>query len=398
MIRETLKGATIFALTALCALAVQAGEISLYENSGFGGRQVTLRDYTPNISEVGFNDRASSVVVRSGRWEVCTDADFKGYCAVMERGEYRTLDPSFNDRISSAREVGTTGSVAVPPMGRGSIELFGQPGFRGKGVSLDKSADNFAEFNFNDRASSVIVHGGTWVLCTDAGFRGTCRTYAPGRYADLGPGMNRLISSARLDRGPQEAAPVHGGGWQSPPATTNPSSVILYGDEGLRGRSMALSGNVVDLGQTGFNDVAASLVIQSGYWEFCSDANFRGQCRVLGPGQYRRLDPALVRSISSVRFASREGSAGMRPIPGRAEIELFSEPAFAGNRFAARDDVGDLAPRNFNDRASSIVVYSGQWEVCTDADFGGRCTVFGPGRYGELGGLSNRISSLRKVY
>ena len=49
---------------------VGAAEITLYEDPGFNGGQLTLRGYTPNIGNTGFNDRASSVVVNSGRWEV----------------------------------------------------------------------------------------------------------------------------------------------------------------------------------------------------------------------------------------------------------------------------------------------------------------------------------------
>ena len=51
----------------------------------------------------------------------------------------------------------------------------------------------------------------------------------------------------------------------------------------------------------------------------------------------------------------------------------------------------------FNDRTASLIVYTGQWELCTDDGFSGRCSVFGPGRYAGIGGLSNQISSLRRV-
>ena len=40
----------------------------------------------------------------------------------------------------------------------------------------------------------MIVHGGTWELCTDAGYGGNCRLRA-GRYPNLGFGQQ--VSSLR---------------------------------------------------------------------------------------------------------------------------------------------------------------------------------------------------------
>ncbi|MFD2271318.1 beta/gamma crystallin-related protein [Undibacterium arcticum] len=249
---------------------------------------------------------------------------------------------------------------------------------------------------FNDSASSIVVHEGTWLLCSDAGYQGNCHTYAPGRYPDLGYGLNRSVSSARMMPDRDERRPVHGGGWRAHDSDDD-APVVLYADDALRGRSIAISGNVVDLGPTGFNDAGASLQIQSGYWEFCSESYFRGQCRVFGPGRYRRLEPALYRTISSIRVASGQPAVVNRASAGRADIELFSATNFGGDRLSARQDIPNLNSVGFNDRTASLIVYSGQWELCTDDGFGGRCSVFGPGRYAGIGGLSNQISSLRRV-
>ncbi len=391
---KKMKMAAALLAGALACAAVQAGEIIFYEDSGFNGRYVSLRDAAPDFNNIGFNDLASSIVVRSGRWEVCTDADFRGRCMIVERGEYPSLDGNFNDRISSAREI--RGGVVSGAYG-GSIELFGQPGFRGRSIQLEHDMARLDNRDFNDRAASAVVRDGTWVLCTDADYRGTCRTYGPGRYADLGDDMNRSISSARIARGRNEGAPpIAGGGTASLGVANSLPQVTLYDGDDLRGRSMAVSGTVADLGAAGFNDAAASMVVQNGYWEFCSDAHFRGQCRVFGPGQYRRLEPALYRSISSVRAATRETGGG-RAAGGRGEVELFTAPDFGGGRMSVRTDLENLDRDGFNDRTASLIVHAGQWEICTDAHFSGRCSVFGPGRYPNLGGMTNHISSLRRV-
>ena len=52
-----------------------------------------------------------------------------------------------------------------------------------------------------------------------------------------------------------------------------------------------------NLDRTSFNDRAASLRVYSGYWIFCSDSEFRGDCRTFGPGDYASL-PGMNNVIS----------------------------------------------------------------------------------------------------
>jgi hypothetical protein len=56
-----------------------------------------------------------------------------------------------------------------------------------------------------------------------------------------------------------------------------------------------------NLDHSGFNDRARSLRVESGYWIFCSDANFRGDCQTYGPGDYPQLPSGQKQSISSGR-------------------------------------------------------------------------------------------------
>jgi hypothetical protein len=77
-------------------------------HTNFNGPAITLRGETPDLVPYNFNDRASSVVVRSSTWQLCEHADFRGRCMVVERGEYPVL-AGFNDMISSVREIGGRG-------------------------------------------------------------------------------------------------------------------------------------------------------------------------------------------------------------------------------------------------------------------------------------------------
>ena len=59
-----------------------------------------------------------------------------------------------------------------------------------------------------------------------------------------------------------------------------------------------------NLDRAGFNDKARSLRVESGYWIFCSDANFQGNCHTYGPGDYPNLPSGQSHSISSGRQVS----------------------------------------------------------------------------------------------
>jgi uncharacterized protein YcfJ len=79
-------------------------EVTFYANDAFEGRTYTATLPVDNLKRFGFNDRASSVVVRTDTWEICDDADYQGRCRVLRPGQYPSLEAmGLQDRISSAR-------------------------------------------------------------------------------------------------------------------------------------------------------------------------------------------------------------------------------------------------------------------------------------------------------
>jgi uncharacterized protein YcfJ len=101
---RTLKAA--LGLSAI-VLATQAmAQITFYEGEGFRGRAFTTDRQVGNFERNGFNDRASSVIVDRGRWEVCEDARFGGRCVVLRQGNYDSLrGMGMENRISSVRPI-----------------------------------------------------------------------------------------------------------------------------------------------------------------------------------------------------------------------------------------------------------------------------------------------------
>jgi hypothetical protein len=217
----------LFAAAAALACvthAASAGQLTLFSDSDFRGNQVTVRGAAPNLKDIGFNDRASSVVVRSGTWQICEHTDYGGDCAELGPGEYRELS-RFNDRISSVREVGYGGRGREPDGYRGGeydrrgeregrreeyrgerggrggelVQMFSGPHFEGAQVGLSGNLHTLNDVGFNDRAGSLIIREGSWEFCEHADFHGQCVVYGPGSYPFL-QGMNNRISSMRRVR------------------------------------------------------------------------------------------------------------------------------------------------------------------------------------------------------
>jgi Beta/Gamma crystallin len=200
-------------------------EIVLYENDDYNGRSQRVVAPMTNLDRMGFNDAASSVVVRSGNWQLCADADFRGQCITLNPGSYRSMRAfGMNDRISSLRMLG--GNQGNPSWGAGwggsqaAVSIYEHADYGGRSFDSLGSA-NLAGQGFNDKASSIVVRSGRWEFCSDADFRGRCTTLGPGSYGNLGDmGMNDAISSFRASGG----APVYGGG--------RPHSSGWAGDDG----------------------------------------------------------------------------------------------------------------------------------------------------------------------
>ena len=110
---------TIKSLVGVVALAVAAqaaAQVTFYESEEFGGRSFTTDRQIGNLERLGFNDRASSVIVTGGRWELCEDERFSGRCIVLRPGRYESLaELGLNNRVSSVRAVIRNAANIPPP-------------------------------------------------------------------------------------------------------------------------------------------------------------------------------------------------------------------------------------------------------------------------------------------
>lgn len=112
---------TVLGMSALVVATQAAAQITFYEREDFRGREFSAEGVVDSFAGTGFNDRAESVVVERGRWEVCEHANFQGRCVVLRPGRYDTLvRMGMSDRISSVRpldrEARYESEVPAPPV------------------------------------------------------------------------------------------------------------------------------------------------------------------------------------------------------------------------------------------------------------------------------------------
>ena len=195
-------------------------------------------------------------------------------------------------------------SVAAVSVAADSITFYEGDNYRGRQFTADRPVTNFDQNGFNDRAHSAVVHDGRWEICVDADFNGGCSVLAPGAYPNLGAYAGR-ISSVRPMDGRYSSNRSEDRGRSQDRDRSRDARATLYEGPNLSGRSYPLYGTMPNLSTTGFNDRASSLHVESGYWIFCSDSEFRGECRTFGPGDYASL-PGMNNVISSGRQIASE--------------------------------------------------------------------------------------------
>ena len=183
----------------------------LYSGLNFSGQSFeTSREYS-NLPRQ-FNDKALSLRL-SGRtaWEVCSDANFRGNCQVLDRDVPDLRRYGLGFAVSSLRPVDGPGGgyppypPSPPPWGGGgyrpsTLLMYPSVNFSGPAFETRSEYSNLPR-QFNDKAHSLrIVGGGAWEVCADANFRGRCQVFDRDT-SDLHRfGLAEAISSVRQVR------------------------------------------------------------------------------------------------------------------------------------------------------------------------------------------------------
>ncbi|MFN7163544.1 MAG: beta/gamma crystallin-related protein [Hyphomonas sp.] len=175
--------------------------------------------------------------------------------------------------------------------------------------------------------------------------------------------------------------------------TPDRSQIVVYEGENYSGTVLPFNTGVPNFVDYRLNDAISSIRINSGAWEVCEDSNYRGRCEVLTTSSPSLRSVRMNDNISSLRPVNGFGAA---PGAGFASLTLYSETGLRGQALTLDRDEPSLSRAGFNDRARSVDIRAGVWEVCVDGDYRGRCvTLDRPMSDLRDAGLSGNVSSVR---
>jgi hypothetical protein len=277
-------------------------------------------------------------------------------------------------------------SIAQPRQG---ITAYEDVNFQGPGLTFSDDVPDLRNTLLNDRISSLeVAPGESWQVCEDINYGGRCLVISGSeldlrlrRWNDMISSMRRVPDrdgrrvrddrddrSARSDRDDRSAR--------------SEVRITVYDDVNFQGAPFTFRNEVADLREFGLNDRISSLQVPPDEsWEVCENTNFGGRCVVVS-GSDRDLRPRGWNDmISSMRpVQGRQG--GVNPddrngrrdgfiVPPRSEIVLFDQSGYRG----AAQTVTQAAPGlgAFANRARSVQILEGVWELCEQSRWGGRC-------------------------
>jgi hypothetical protein len=176
-----------------------AGTAVIYQHADFRGQSLRVTGPIAHLSEYRFNDKASSIRIHSGSWEVCVDPNFRGRCEILTYREDQLNEFRLNDKISSIRPVADRWGRNARRYDRGGrydrdnrydrrrdldrgqrghgnapMILFADPQYRGSALPVNGAIPPLNQLRFNDTVSSIVINSGVWEVCTDPNFRGRC--------------------------------------------------------------------------------------------------------------------------------------------------------------------------------------------------------------------------------
>jgi heat shock protein HslJ len=288
---------------------------------------------------------------------------------------------------------------------RAGISVFIDENYRGLGATIRRDVPNLRPLGLNDRISSLrVAPGEQWEICERANYQGRCIVVS-GDDPDLDDSdWANVISSMRRVPTTSTAPPRA----NAPPAASSTPAgpepfLVLHERTGYRGARTTYRDEVADLGEN--DDRAQSVTIRGGAWELFEGPRFTGR-RVMVRENTPNLESYGMRNrVSSLRpVRVRSGGTDVAitppprnvppPPPNEPTIILHDQTNYRGPHVSYRGEAGDLGEHD--DRARSVTVRGGVWELFEGPRFTGRhVTVRESVPNLEVHALRGRVSSLR---
>jgi hypothetical protein len=252
--------------------------IILHTDTNYRGAQTRYTDLTNNL--FAMNNRAESITVGRGEWQVCEGIGFGGRCATVTRSISDLSSIGMKDRIRSVRPVGY--DVPNPNPGAYYIVIYDRVNYRGNPTNFDDTRQNV-----NKRASSLTIGGGNWVICDGRNFTGRCMTVGE-NIPNLG-----VYNIGNTIRSIRPAGFV--------PQPVPDPYIVIFDQENYRGNPRNFSRS-----ESNINVRAESITVGAGIWEVCSERNFAGRCETISQSMPNLRNADLRNRIRSLRPLRRQ--------------------------------------------------------------------------------------------
>ena len=257
----------------------------LYSGVNFTGEAREVYDPVYALPDLAFNDRARSVAVLSGQWEVCEHSDFTGRCVFLR---YDVPDLGWyglSREISSARPV-----MEYTEAEHGLMFERDDYGYI-RYVDNQRYGYDTYRYGYGVSTGVQVYHYGYSPDYVRYGYYDPRLGYDPYGFG-WGGGIGTYYGSTYYHR---ERPPLRGHYGARDAAAT------LYVDSNERGPSFGINRGIKDLSRYRFNDNISSIQIRSGKWEVCEHANYQGRCQVIDASVDRLNGLRLNDNISSIR-------------------------------------------------------------------------------------------------
>ena len=286
----------------------QPAGLMLFTGEDFRGEVREVFEPVSTLHDYYFNDRAQSVAVLSGAWELCEHSDFTGRC-VFIRGDVQDLGwYGLDGELTSVRPI-----YEYTEAEHGLMFNRDRSGYIRYADNARYGYDDYS-YGYGSSTRVSVYHYGYSPHYRSYGYYNPGLGHGPYGFGWTRYGANPNYGRHRHYKTRHKPLKGHYG--------ARNGAVTLYTDSYERGASLGLNKGISDLSRYRFNDNVSSLRINSGKWEVCEHANFRGRCQIVDASTSRLNGLRLNDNISSIRPVGDvprgdRGGRGDRPGHGR---------------------------------------------------------------------------------